>query len=119
MAKKMPMGRRFQPGNNANPIGALAHNQEMKAIKHMSSEELANIMKAVLSANTDDYEVMAKAPGSIFKKMLCSVIDKIIERGDAAAMNALLDRILGKIKESVDVKQEITVNVRRFDGTKY
>lgn len=89
-----------------NPRGGGAHNQDVKLIKKITNEDLAIVMTAVLSQSQSDYELLRAAPGNKFKEMLVSVIDKIIEKGDMQAMNALLDRTCGKVKENIHVTTE-------------
>lgn len=94
----------FKPGNNANPRGAAAHNQLAKQIKHLTKKELQSLANLVLQGNV--YEIRRikkdKAHSSTLKVMLASIAIRVIEKGDHQAMEALLNRMIGKVPEKFE-----------------
>ena len=95
--KRGGVGKPIQKGQILNPIGANAHNKEKKAIKKLTEDELVDSMTYVLQ-------------GGKLGEWLSAVVEKGIERGDMSALNALLDRVVGKVKDKVHmtVAKEMT-----------
>ncbi len=61
----------------------------------------------ILSGNTADLQAVAKdRKASVIKVMLASVAVKIIQKGDAQSLNILLDRLIGKVPNPVQVSGE-------------
>ena len=119
MAKKKVIGRPFQKGNCANPNGADAHNPLTKAIRRMTHDEISDIGSMLLKGNLEAIQAAAIDPeSSVLKVWICSVAIKAIEKGDAAALNQLLDRFVGKVKETQDVRQEIKVIFENYTSKK-
>ena len=92
-------GKHFQKGNKANPRGAGAHNKDVKAIRRLTHEEIAEIGSLILDGNLKRLtEVRDDKNSTVLKVWICSVAIIAINKGDAQALNALLDRIVGKPK---------------------
>ncbi len=94
----------FQKGNNANPIGAAAHNQLAKQIKHLTKKELQTLANMVLQGNVHEIRRIKKdiAHSSTLKVMLASIALRVIEKGDHLAMEALLNRMIGKVPDRLE-----------------
>lgn len=96
--------KKFEKGNNANPRGAGAHNKDVKAIRRLTHEDVAQVGSLILDGNVEKLkEVQMDPTTTVLKVWMCSVAIKAINKGDAQALNALLDRIVGKSKEHINV----------------
>lgn len=103
-------GRRFKKGEVHNPRGAGAHNKELKRIRQLSQEEVAQVGSFILGNNLEALKAVRADPtSSVFKVWVCSVAITAINKGDAQALNVLLDRIVGKVKEVSIVKMDAMV----------
>jgi hypothetical protein len=119
MPKIPPIGKRFQPGQVANPLGGKAHNPVVKAIKRMTNDDLADVGSLILAGNKEALKEAIYNPETPNLKLwLCTSALRAIERGDDSTLLALLDRILGKVKDTSEVKQEITINVKDYTSKK-
>lgn len=104
MPKIPPEGRRFAPGNNANPLGAAAHNKDLKRVRSLTKEQVAEIGSIILENNLEKLlAIREKKNSSVLKVWFAAVAIKSISRGDAHALSVILDRIVGKPKDIVEL----------------
>ncbi len=106
MANQNPSpNTRFQPGIAPNPNGGSRKASERARMKKMiDKQEMEEIGKLILTGNVKKLEAIietckkdGKKNASVMKAMFASVALKAIAKGDAAAMNQLLDRLIGKV----------------------
>lgn len=92
--------RPAKKGEVRNPLGAGSHNKEIKAIKALTQKEIADVGTLLLGGNESTLnEARMNPDSSVLKVWICSIAENAIKKGDATAFNALLDRIVGKVKE--------------------
>ena len=105
-------GRDWKPGQSGNPRGAAAHDPNMKAVRALTREQVAEVGALVLSGNVDDLRKIIGDPkngiqpdptATPLKIWFATVALKGISKGDMFTFNAMLDRIIGKSKESIDL----------------
>lgn len=109
MAKgKFTGGRQFKKGKSGNPLGALAHNQELKKVRRLTNEQVAEVGSIILSHSPKQIDALRKKKEgvSILQTWIANTAHWANKRGDAYMLNTLLDRISGKIKETKEVKLE-------------
>jgi hypothetical protein len=105
--KKVP-GRPFQKGQSGNPLGGQLHNPEMRAIKRLSEKELIEVATFVLNSKVSQIKARMKHPDtSVLQGMVLGLALKCMTRGDASAFNALMDRLLGKVKDNLSLSGSI------------
>jgi hypothetical protein len=103
-------GRRIQKGMVLNPLGGKAHNPVIRELRKITQDDVALVGQLIIENNTEEMERIVASPDStVLQAWMASVAKKGIERGDSNALDVLLNRIIGKAKERVDV------NVTRFD----
>ena len=108
MAK--PRGKPFQKGNNANPIGALAHDPVIRKIRKMTHADIEEIGQVILEGNLEKLNAIKNDPNtSVLKLWICTIAIIAIKKGDVNALNSILDRIVGKVKEKVEHTGNIAV----------
>ncbi len=101
---------KFKKGVSGNPAGARAHDPEMRMIKHLTKQELAEIGNLVIKNNMKALQAIAKDPNaSVIKTMIASVAVKIVTKGDMQALDVLLNRLIGKVRDDVSIVQTTTV----------
>jgi hypothetical protein len=97
-------GRDFKPGVVTNPRGGGAHNPSLKAVRRLSQMQIAELGTMILEGNIDSLKAVEKDPAaSVLKVMIASVSIKAINKGDHSALAAILDRIVGKPKQVVEM----------------
>lgn len=97
-------GRDFKPGQVANPLGAGAGDPVMKAIRRLTHAQLAEVGCLIIEQNPEKLKDIMKDPASTsIKVWFAAICLKGIQKGDAHAMDVLMNRIVGKVKEKVDL----------------
>lgn len=110
--KKPPANAvKFKKGVSGNPQGARLHNQDLKLIRVMTHDELAKFGSLLINKEIPELREMVEKPEGVSSliSLYSSVIVKAFDNGDMNSLNLLLDRIVGKTKERIDV------NVTKFD----
>lgn len=109
MAKKVPEGKRFQKGNCANPLGAAAHNPVLKSVRRLTKDDLAEVGSFILEGNKKALEEIKENQDSSFLKyVIASALLKSADRGELATLNLLLDRVIGKPKDQIELDATVT-----------
>jgi hypothetical protein len=111
MAKTPPIGKRFQKGQVANPLGAAAHNPMVKAVRNLTKERVAEIIEEILTTDPADAHEMRGKAKTVMEAWLMAGIQKAVRNGDLVPLNALLDRLIGKVKDQVENSGETTARV--------
>jgi hypothetical protein len=103
-----PVEYQFKKGNKANPLGAKAHNPEIRKLKTLTEQELVEVGSLVVKGSIKELQALSKDPNcTALTAMMAAVAARAINRGDHAALDVLLNRIVGKVKDRVE--QSITV----------
>jgi len=108
----------FKKGEpSANPLGAKLHNPEIRAIKNLTESEMVEIGSLILKGSLDELKAIKDAPGTTaLKAMMASVAIKTIAKGDHQALDALLNRLIGKVKDEVKIISNNTNSVSGMIG---
>jgi hypothetical protein len=97
-------GRDVKVGQVLNPRGAGAHDPIVKRIRKLSQEELHEVGSMLLHRKFTDIEKLAEnEDANGLKRVLASVILSAERGGNMAKFNALLDRLIGKVSDRVDI----------------
>lgn len=102
-------GRDIQKGQVLNPRGAAAHDPLVREIKKMTKESVAEMLQAILHATPD--EVIDYQPKTLLEDWVLKGIIVAKRKGDLAPLNALLDRIIGKVKDNVAVEGDVGIKI--------
>lgn len=98
----------WKKGQSGNPLGAQKHDPVKRALKRLTSSELADIGTFII---LDDIESLKKVARSTtetaLRVMIANVVLKAIKGGDPWRMNAILDRIVGKVPQPLASPAEI------------
>lgn len=118
MAKgKKTGGRDFKPGVVTNPLGGGAHNPNLRRVKRLTKEAVAEIGELILNNDLEALQAVvdsaAKSKGgqpnptydpkkhSVLEIWFAAIAVKAIQKGDPLALNAILNRITGKVPEEI------------------
>jgi len=83
-------------------VSAVTKN-EMNLIRRLTKEQVAEVGSLLLEANQAHLEMLLDDPKTpVLKAMLAKVALKVIRTGDAMALSVLLDRMIGKVKETIE-----------------
>lgn len=94
---------RWKPGQSGNPAGKPPDTPEMKAVKQLTKAQLAEIGTFIITGDRDALQgIMERDDETILRKMVASVCLKVIAKGDMAALDVLLNRLVGKVKDEIE-----------------
>lgn len=102
MAKgKKTGGRDFSPGHKYGK-GGTHHNPEIKRIRKLTNEEISEIATLLLDGGKEELKE-AEQEGTNLRRWFAKVIVTAIHRGDFHTLDAIFNRIIGKVKETVEL----------------
>jgi hypothetical protein len=108
MPKIPPKKNQFKKGQSGNPLGGKLHNPEIKKIKALTEAELIEVGAVVAKGKIGELKALMKNPETnTLQAMVAGLAVKAMIKGDAAAFNALMDRLLGKVKENFHLSGSI------------
>ena len=109
----------FKKGNNANPLGGGAHNKELRMVKKLTAAELEEILSSVLKGDVANLKRVQSDPtSSVLHVWAASVAIKAINGGTTLPFDALLNRMIGPVKQSVEVTAAVTTATEDPEITK-
>ena len=112
MAKGMKTGgKNWVKGQSGNPTGGAAHNPVVKAVRALTKERVAEIIEEILTTDPADAHEMKGKAKTVMEAWLMAGIQKAVRNGDLVPLNALLDRLIGKVKDQVENSGETTTRV--------
>lgn len=111
MANKNPSKKgQFKKGQSGNPAGSSKKSVALKIMRSMSQDELADILLRLRQMTVADFELYAskdnKAKLTVQEAEVVAIINTIVKKGDGFMWNAIMDRIVGKPKASVDISSK-------------
>lgn len=105
-----PKKYQFKKGQSGNPLGGKLHNPVLRAIKRLTAAEVAEIGALILSKNfnglkklVEDAKSNDASKSSALKTWIATVAMKGIAKGDAHALDVLLNRLIGRSKEVIEL----------------
>jgi len=100
----------FKPGNKANPKGAGAHDPEVKKIRRLTREQVVEVGSLVLEKNQVELKKIWKSKREpSLKCWFAGVAYMAIVTGNSTHYNALLDRVIGKVKDEIKFEGNLQV----------
>lgn len=95
----------FKPGQSGNPLGGQMHNPELRRLRTLTREELAEVGGLVVSQDLQALKAIAKAQTgySAIQVWFAAIAVEAIEKKTTGLMNALLDRIVGRVPEKIEL----------------
>lgn len=101
--RKKSGGRDFQPGQSGNPGGKRPMDPALKELKHLSYQDfLASLHRyGYMTASQTELEVN-RPDLTHFERLSLNVV-VTAANGDKDARNVLLERLWGKVKDTIDI----------------
>lgn len=92
-------GKDFTPGHDRGGRPALP--DDVKQLKKLNVAEMERVLNNCLQMNRDQINEAQKNPDApMIELLVLSIISHGINKGDPMRLNFLLDRLIGKVKES-------------------
>lgn len=94
----------FKKGQKANPLGAGAHNKELKALRKLTVKEYREVIELALTSNLAALKALAADPETTaLQAGIAVALGKAIQRGDWGVINSIAERLVGKLPDKLDV----------------
>lgn len=111
-------GRDIRPGQVLNPLGSRAHDPQLIALRNLTKENLKEVLQLVLTRNVDELQRMAEEPATpVFKAAAATAALRAYRSGDWSFMEGPLARVIGKVKEEIEISGELTLRAKYQDMT--
>jgi hypothetical protein len=101
---------RWKKGQSGNPLGGQKHDPVLREIRNLTKKELVDIGNLIIKGDLPALKKLANAKKDVpgLTMWIASVCVKGIERGDVAALDILLNRLVGKVKDETLMTAEIS-----------
>ena len=120
MAKgKKTGGRDFKPGQSGNPLGPPVLPPEVKEARKLTRIEFERIASQYMQMTKEEITKKLQDPKSTTLELIVmTIIHKAVKDGDQHRLDFLLNRLIGKVKDEVDVNvyPKPTI-IQKRDGT--
>lgn len=101
---KPPKHTQFKEGQSGNPEGGRRHDPVQRALKKLTNAQLLEIANLIVQGNAGQLKAIAKNPNAtVVNAMVASVAGRIIAKGDMYALDVLLNRLIGKVRDTVEL----------------
>lgn len=100
-------GRDWQPGQSGNPTGKGAGEIKgfIKDLGRLNLKRALNIFNDICNLTFDELKAKISDPtATVIELMIMKVAAEAIRTGDHTRMNAIMDRLIGKITDKIEVK---------------
>ncbi len=95
---------RIKKGQVNNPYGAQGKNYAYTQFKKLTRDQLQEMANLLLWGNMEALKALQHDPtASALASTISSVIVKIHEKGDVHSLDVLLNRMIGKVKETIEL----------------
>jgi hypothetical protein len=101
--KPPPEQYRWRKGESGNTNGRHKELPELKILKNLTKKELVDIGNLVVKGNVHRLRLVAENAFDepVIKCMMAQVCLRIMEKGDMQALDVLLNRLIGKVKDEI------------------
>lgn len=97
-------GRDFKKGQSGNPNGAPRIPEDIKIMRKLTRIEFDRIVNKFLYSDKAEISRISSDPKTpLMELLIASIIHKAISQGDERRLNFFLDRLLGKVKDQVEM----------------
>lgn len=97
----------FKPGVSGNPGGRPRLPEDVAEARKLNRVEFDRIANRYLYMSSDEAKAALQRPDCpMIEKIVGTIIIKGIQGGDHARLGFLLDRILGKVKDTVEIENK-------------
>lgn len=106
-AKQLANLKPIAKGSNLNPIGANAHKGPKAMFRKLTKEMFAEMIEATTNGTVSDLKKIAENPESTALQVaLATSLVKMINKGDYVGLELMLQRVIGKVKDELDLTSD-------------
>jgi hypothetical protein len=115
--KPPPEHTRFKPGQSGNPGGKVKVPEDIKEARKLNQVELERIINKYLAMSRDEVKAAIGAPSTpMMELMVASIVAQAAQKGDHQRLDFVLNRLVGKVKDQIEVKQVTPFVIRHTTG---
>lgn len=92
----------LKPGQSGNPKGRPKNPPQLREIQQLTKGEYSLMINKMLQCKPED---LANYNGTVLEKWVASVIYHGIKHGDPSRLASLIDRLIGKVPEKVELTE--------------
>lgn len=108
---------KFKPGVSGNPSGRPSLPEDLKSVKLLTPLELrARIMRFLNMEAAEIAQASADPRTNMLDRMIGSIVVKATEGGDQQRLDFILNRLVGKVQDKVEVTMPKPFVVTRASG---
>lgn len=118
MARKPPPEHtRFKKGQSGNPGGKVKLPEDIKQARKLNQVELERIINKYLYMDRDAVKEAISSPSTpMMELMVASIVAQAAQKGDHARLEFVLQRMIGKVKDQLEVSTPKPFIVERLNG---
>ncbi len=119
MTRKSPPKAKklFEKGQSGNPSGKAKVPNDIKEVRKVSQFELERAINRLIWLPLEQLRVVIKDPKTpILEIMLATIMAQCAQKGDQQRLEFLLNRMIGKVKDIIDVKHSEPFIIQRGNG---
>ena len=116
--KGPPEYTRFKPGKSGNPGGKPKVPNDLKEARKLNQIELERTVNRYLFADRETLQKAIKNPSTpVMELMVASIMAQAIRLGDQQRLEFILSRLIGKVKDQIEVTAVKPYVINNLDGT--
>lgn len=116
--ERMSKKTQFKPGISGNPNGRPRLPEELKAARKLTRVQLEILINRYLSMSAAEMMVVAEDPCTpVLDLMIASIIKRAVVNGDQLRLDFILNRIVGKVIDNVEISYPKPTVIKRRDGS--
>lgn len=107
MPRVPPATGRIKKGQVRNPKGSSAKARTLSKIRRLTAEQLAEVTSLLLTGNRNNLSDVGADPNATFLQVwTAKLLAESIKKGDIAIYRAIMDRVVGLPKQTVNLGGE-------------
>lgn len=108
---------RFKKGQSGNPNGRPRIPEDLKMARRLNKLELEKLLNQFLFMTPIEMEARVKSQDvTAIEAMIGSIIIKAVKDGDQQRLNFILERLIGKVKDQIDLTVVKPFIIKRPNG---
>lgn len=97
----------IKKGEVRNPLGGGAHNPHIRALKHITQKEYADVIQMALDNNRKGIEKIIKDQStSLLKLGIAKCLLNAVNQSDFSILHAIIEKIIGKPTQKIELTQK-------------
>lgn len=115
--KPPPKHTQFKPGQSGNPGGKVKLPEDIREARKLNQHELERIINKYLYMDRESVKAAISNPATpMMELMVASIVAQAAQKGDHQRLDFVLNRLVGKVRDQIDVRQVTPFVIRHTTG---